>query len=519
MSWSVLFITSLLFYTNCSAQYSVTQPAAQSVSPGNTVTLTCTVTGFSVGDRYVYWYQQKTGDRPRYLLRYKSDSDKHQGAGVPDRFSGSKDTPKNTGYLTIKSVMLEDEADYYCGVWHPTISGLFIFGSGTSLAVNTGEVKAPSVFIYPPSAEELEATSATLVCTASDYKPKTATTEWLVDGRAWTAGVYTSQIVKQSDNSYMGSTFLTMTSSVYNTHHEYSCKVKHEGQEYVKTLKRSESHSGEVKAPSVFIYPPSAQEIEAKSATLVCTASDYKPKTATTEWLVDGRAWTAGVYTSQIVKQSDNSYMGSTFLTMTSSVYNTHDEYSCKVKHEAGEVKAPSVFIYPPSAQELEAKSATLVCTVSDYKPKTATTEWLVDGRAWTAGVYTSQIVKQSSPSLWFVFGGGTQLIVNTGEVKAPVVLFFGPSKEELENATATLVCTASDYKPRTATMEFLVDGQTWKNGVSTSPITKQSDSSYMESSFLTMTSDDYCKYKEYGCKVRHQGKEFIQTLTRSECF
>lgn len=101
------------------------------------------------------------------------------------------------------------------------------------------------------------------------------------------------------------------------------------------------------------------------------------------------------------------------------------------------------------------------------------------------------------------------------GEVKAPVVLFFGPSKEELEKETATLVCTASEYKPRTAMMEFLVDGQTWKNGVSSSPITKQSDSSYMESSFLTMTSSDYCKYREYACKVTHQGKEFKQTLTR----
>ncbi|CAI9542021.1 unnamed protein product, partial [Staurois parvus] len=125
MSWSALLITSLLFCTNCVAQYTVTQPASQSASPGDTATLSCTVTGFSIGDRYVFWYQQKTGDRPRYLLWYNSDSSKHQGAGVPDRFSGSKDTSKNTGYLTIKSVLLEDDADYYCGMWHPTISGLF----------------------------------------------------------------------------------------------------------------------------------------------------------------------------------------------------------------------------------------------------------------------------------------------------------------------------------------------------------------------------------------------------------
>ncbi|CAI9542022.1 unnamed protein product [Staurois parvus] len=110
-------------------------------------------------------------------------------------------------------------------------------------------------------------------------------------------------------------------------------------------------------------------------------------------------------------------------------------------------------------------------------------------------------------------------LYPTAGEVKAPAVFLFGPSKEELEKDTATLVCTASEYSPRTATMEFLVDGQTWKNGVSTSPITKQSDNSYMGSSFLTMTSADYSKYEKYACKVTHQGKEFIQTLKRSECF
>lgn len=98
------------------------------------------------------------------------------------------------------------------------------------------------MLMYPPSEQELEAKTATLVCTASDYKPRTATIEWLVDGKSWTTGVYTSPIGKQSDNSYMGSSFLTMTSSDYNTHDGYSCKVTHEGKEYVQILKRSECH-------------------------------------------------------------------------------------------------------------------------------------------------------------------------------------------------------------------------------------------------------------------------------------
>ncbi|CAM5161476.1 unnamed protein product, partial [Eretmochelys imbricata] len=102
-----------------SSQPVLTQPPSVSVSPGNTVKLSCTMSsGTSISGYSVYWYQQKPGNSPRYLLRYKSDSDKHQGSGVPARFSGSKDTSSNAGYLIISRALAEDEADYYCAVWH-----------------------------------------------------------------------------------------------------------------------------------------------------------------------------------------------------------------------------------------------------------------------------------------------------------------------------------------------------------------------------------------------------------------
>ncbi|KAM9330852.1 pre-B lymphocyte protein 3 [Gastrophryne carolinensis] len=109
MTYITVLLALISACTYCAAQVTLTQPATESVTPGNTVTLPCILTGYSISDRYVYWYQQKDGNRPRYLLYYKDDSSKHQGDGVPDRFSGSKDTPKNTGYLTIKGVLSEDE--------------------------------------------------------------------------------------------------------------------------------------------------------------------------------------------------------------------------------------------------------------------------------------------------------------------------------------------------------------------------------------------------------------------------
>uniref|UniRef100_A0A674JIL4 Ig-like domain-containing protein n=1 Tax=Terrapene triunguis TaxID=2587831 RepID=A0A674JIL4_9SAUR len=118
MLWAPLIVLLGTWCTGSSSQSVVTQPPSVSVSPGNTVKLSCTLSsGTSISDYYVSWYQQKPGNSLRYLLNYYTDSDKRQGSGVPARFSGSKDTSSNAGYLTISGALAEDEADYYCAVW------------------------------------------------------------------------------------------------------------------------------------------------------------------------------------------------------------------------------------------------------------------------------------------------------------------------------------------------------------------------------------------------------------------
>ncbi|KAG9461500.1 hypothetical protein GDO78_016653 [Eleutherodactylus coqui] len=116
MSWAALFFTLVSISTYCAAQITLTQSPSESVSPGGTVKMSCTASA-SISDRRVFWYQQKDGNTPRYLLGYYSDSSKHQGTGVPDRFSGSRDDSKNAGYLTITGIRTEDEAHYYCAVY------------------------------------------------------------------------------------------------------------------------------------------------------------------------------------------------------------------------------------------------------------------------------------------------------------------------------------------------------------------------------------------------------------------
>ncbi|KAL8180373.1 UNVERIFIED_CONTAM: hypothetical protein K2H54_021714 [Gekko kuhli] len=119
MFWPPLLSLLVLWCTGSDSQPVLNQPPAASESPGKTVKLPCVMSsGFGISGYYIYWYQQKPGNPPRYLLYYYSDSSKGQGSGVPSRFSGSKDTSLNTGYLTITGALAEDEADYYCATYH-----------------------------------------------------------------------------------------------------------------------------------------------------------------------------------------------------------------------------------------------------------------------------------------------------------------------------------------------------------------------------------------------------------------
>ncbi|EAW59513.1 hCG2010502, partial [Homo sapiens] len=134
MAWTPLLLLLLSHCTGSLSQPVLTQPPSSSASPGESARLTCTLpSDINVGSYNIYWYQQKPGSPPRYLLYYYSDSDKGQGSGVPSRFSGSKDASANTGILLISGLQSEDEADYYCMIWpsNASHSDTHRWGSGT----------------------------------------------------------------------------------------------------------------------------------------------------------------------------------------------------------------------------------------------------------------------------------------------------------------------------------------------------------------------------------------------------
>nr|8GC0_L Chain L, PC39-50L Fab light chain [Homo sapiens] len=195
-------------------------PGTLSLSPGDRATLSCRASQ-TIASTYVAWYQQKPGQAPRLLL--------HQGynraTGVPDRFSGSG---SGTAYsLTISSLEPDDFAVYYCQ--HFGTSPPYSFGQGTKVDIKR-TVAAPSVFIFPPSDEQLKSGTASVVCLLNNFYPREAKVQWKVDN-ALQSGNSQESVTEQDskDSTYSLSSTLTLSKADYEKHKVYACEVTHQG--------------------------------------------------------------------------------------------------------------------------------------------------------------------------------------------------------------------------------------------------------------------------------------------------
>nr|ABI17937.1 immunoglobulin single chain variable fragment [synthetic construct] len=84
------------------------------VKPSQTLSLTCTVSGFSLTSSAVAWVRQAPGNVPEWLGGISSGGGAYLNPALKSRLSITRDTSKSQVSLSLSTVTAEDTAVYYC---------------------------------------------------------------------------------------------------------------------------------------------------------------------------------------------------------------------------------------------------------------------------------------------------------------------------------------------------------------------------------------------------------------------
>nr|NDP05021.1 immunoglobulin mu heavy chain [Bos taurus] len=114
--WTLLFVLSAP--RGVLSQVQLRESGPSLVKPSQTLSLTCTASGFSLSDKAVGWVRQAPGKALEWLGSTDTGGSTGYNPGLKSRLSITKDNSKSQVSLSVSSVTDEDSATYYCTAVH-----------------------------------------------------------------------------------------------------------------------------------------------------------------------------------------------------------------------------------------------------------------------------------------------------------------------------------------------------------------------------------------------------------------
>nr|NDP09511.1 immunoglobulin mu heavy chain [Bos taurus] len=110
--WTLLFVLSAP--RGVLSQVQLRESGPSLVKPSQTLSLTCTVSGFSLSTYGVGWVRQAPGKALENLGTISSSGNTGYNPALKSRLRITKDNSKSQVSLSVSSVTPEDTATYYC---------------------------------------------------------------------------------------------------------------------------------------------------------------------------------------------------------------------------------------------------------------------------------------------------------------------------------------------------------------------------------------------------------------------
>nr|NDP09258.1 immunoglobulin mu heavy chain [Bos taurus] len=152
--WTLLFVLSAP--RGVLSQVQLRESGPSLVKPSQTLSLTCTVSGFSLSNYGVGWVRQAPGKALECLGSIGRSGKTGYKSGLKSRLSITKDNSKSQVSLSLNSVTPEDTATYYCakegenggGFCRDDSGGEYVdaWGQGLLVTVSSEGESHPRVF-------------------------------------------------------------------------------------------------------------------------------------------------------------------------------------------------------------------------------------------------------------------------------------------------------------------------------------------------------------------------------------
>nr|NDP19050.1 immunoglobulin gamma heavy chain [Bos taurus]NDP19070.1 immunoglobulin gamma heavy chain [Bos taurus] len=150
--WTLLFVLSAP--RGVLSQVQLRESGPSLVKPSQTLSLTCTVTGFSLSRYGVGWVRQAPGKALEWIGGISTIGTTCLHPALKSRLSITKDSSKSQVSLSVSSVTPEDTATYYCvkyddyGVWYSDCYRYGVYyvdawGQGLLVTVSSASTTAP----------------------------------------------------------------------------------------------------------------------------------------------------------------------------------------------------------------------------------------------------------------------------------------------------------------------------------------------------------------------------------------
>nr|NDP06937.1 immunoglobulin mu heavy chain [Bos taurus] len=127
--WTLLFVLSAP--RGVLSQVQLRESGPSLVKPSQTLSLTCTVSGFSLSSYTVDWVRQAPGKALECLGGIESTGNTDYNPALKSRLSITKDNSRSQVSLSLSSVTTEDTATYYCAKF-TTYFDSYVCGIGSS---------------------------------------------------------------------------------------------------------------------------------------------------------------------------------------------------------------------------------------------------------------------------------------------------------------------------------------------------------------------------------------------------